>query len=52
MAECITCKGYTKYNNGYCSKCYKLKETTTVPTSKITKKEERARSKSFDRYER
>ena len=22
MAECINCKGYTKYRNGYCPKCY------------------------------
>jgi len=22
MAECITCKKYTKYRNGYCSSCY------------------------------
>ena len=46
MAKCKECGAYTKYKNGLCLKCYKLKEETkeTPLIKKITKKEEKARN--------
>jgi len=45
MAKCKMCGDYTKYKNGLCLKCYKIKEIT--PSIKnITKKEEKARAKA------
>jgi len=48
MAKCKICGGYTKYTNGYCLKCYKIKkEMKKTPLIKnITKKEEKARAKA------
>ena len=42
MAKCTKCGDYTRYKNGLCLKCYKLKEETKP----ITKKEEKARTKA------
>ena len=41
MTECIICSKYTKYNNGRCSDCHKLKGETKNPplTKDITKNE-------------
>lgn len=44
MSSCISCGNYTKYNNGYCYKCYK--KINNIDKSKITKLEKEMSSKN------
>ena len=51
MPECLNCKSYTKYRNGYCSSCFKERKQK-LSVSKNESEESRGRYPSHTEFYR